>query len=73
VAVVVRRNSLARESMLDKPCMYDEAVGIVGGGIMGAGIAEVPARDGFDGRVREVDGAAAQTACWRATPRRSPS
>jgi 3-hydroxybutyryl-CoA dehydrogenase len=53
--------------------MYDEAVGIVGGGIMGAGIAEVPARDGFDGRVREVDGAAAQTACWRATPRRSPS
>ena len=32
-----------------------EAVGVVGGGIMGAGIAEVAARAGYDVLVREVD------------------
>ena len=35
-------------------------VGVVGGGIMGSGIAEVAARAGFDVLVREVDDAAAE-------------
>ena len=37
-------------------------VGVVGGGIMGSGIAEVSARAGFDVIVREVDDAAAERA-----------
>jgi 3-hydroxybutyryl-CoA dehydrogenase len=37
-------------------------VGVVGGGIMGSGIAEVAARAGFDVIVREVDDAAAERA-----------
>jgi 3-hydroxybutyryl-CoA dehydrogenase len=37
-------------------------VGVVGGGIMGSGIAEVSARSGFDVIVREVDDAAAERA-----------
>src|SRR3954454_15799528 len=37
-----------------------QAVGVVGGGIMGSGIAEVAARSGCDVLVREVDGAACQ-------------
>ena len=37
-----------------------ELVGVVGGGIMGAGIAEVAARAGCDVIVREVDGAASE-------------
>jgi len=44
-----------------------EAVGVVGGGIMGAGIAEVTARAGYDVRVREVDDAAVATAQARLT------
>lgn len=39
-----------------------ERVGIVGGGLMGAGIAEVCARAGCDVVVREIDDAAAQDA-----------
>jgi 3-hydroxybutyryl-CoA dehydrogenase len=39
-----------------------EAVGVVGGGIMGTGIAEVAARAGFDVVVREIDDAAASAA-----------
>jgi len=39
-----------------------EAVGVVGSGIMGSGIAEVAARRGCDVVVREVDGAAAESA-----------
>jgi len=39
-----------------------ERVGVVGGGIMGAGIAEVAARAGCDVLVREVDEAAADRA-----------
>jgi 3-hydroxybutyryl-CoA dehydrogenase len=35
-----------------------EAVGVVGGGIMGSGIAEVAARNGCDVVIREVDAAA---------------
>ena len=37
-----------------------EAVGVVGGGIMGSGIAEVAARSGCDVVVREVNAAAAE-------------
>jgi 3-hydroxybutyryl-CoA dehydrogenase len=37
-----------------------EAVGVVGGGIMGSGIAEVAARKGCDVVIREVDAAAAE-------------
>ena len=37
-------------------------VGVVGGGIMGSGIAEVSARAGFDVIVREIDDAAAERA-----------
>ena len=32
-------------------------VGVVGGGIMGSGIAEVSARAGYEALVREVDAA----------------
>jgi 3-hydroxybutyryl-CoA dehydrogenase len=39
-----------------------ERVGVVGGGIMGSGIAEVSARAGYDVLVREVDDAAAEAA-----------
>jgi 3-hydroxybutyryl-CoA dehydrogenase len=42
-------------------------VGVVGGGIMGSGIAEVSARAGHDVLVREVDDAAAETAQLRLT------
>jgi 3-hydroxybutyryl-CoA dehydrogenase len=42
-----------------------ERVGVVGGGIMGAGIAEVAARGGCDVVVREVDAAAAERAAER--------
>jgi 3-hydroxybutyryl-CoA dehydrogenase len=42
-------------------------VGVVGGGIMGAGIAEVCARAGYDVLVREVDDAAAESAQARLT------
>jgi len=42
-----------------------EAVGVVGGGIMGAGIAEVAARAGCDVVVREVDDAACEAARGR--------
>ena len=42
-----------------------EAVGVIGGGIMGSGIAEVAARSGCDVLVREVDAAA----CGRAQAR----
>lgn len=41
------------------------AVGVVGGGIMGAGIAEVAARAGYDVLVREVTDAAAESARYR--------
>src|SRR3954452_20739223 len=37
-------------------------VGVVGGGIMGSGIAEVSARAGYDVLVREVDDDAAEAA-----------
>jgi 3-hydroxybutyryl-CoA dehydrogenase len=39
-----------------------EAVGVVGGGIMGSGIAEVAARSGCDVVIREVDAAACAVA-----------
>jgi 3-hydroxybutyryl-CoA dehydrogenase len=42
-------------------------VGVVGGGIMGSGIAEVSARAGYDVLVREVDDAAAESAQARLT------
>jgi 3-hydroxybutyryl-CoA dehydrogenase len=42
-------------------------VGVVGGGIMGSGIAEVAARAGFDVLVREVDEMAAASARKRLT------
>jgi 3-hydroxybutyryl-CoA dehydrogenase len=41
------------------------AVGVVGGGIMGSGIAEVAARAGFDVVIREVDEVAAASARHR--------
>jgi 3-hydroxybutyryl-CoA dehydrogenase len=44
-----------------------ELVGIIGGGIMGAGIAEVTARSGCDVVLREVDMAAAEAAQRRLT------
>jgi 3-hydroxybutyryl-CoA dehydrogenase len=44
-----------------------ETVGVVGGGIMGAGIAEVAARAGYDVLVREVDDAAVTSAQGRLT------
>jgi 3-hydroxybutyryl-CoA dehydrogenase len=40
-------------------------VGVVGGGIMGSGIAEVSARAGYDVLVRELDDLSAQTAQTR--------
>jgi 3-hydroxybutyryl-CoA dehydrogenase len=40
-------------------------IGVVGGGIMGSGIAEVSARAGYDVLVREVDDAAAEAARLR--------
>jgi 3-hydroxybutyryl-CoA dehydrogenase len=42
-------------------------VGVVGGGIMGSGIAEVSARAGYDVLVREIDDAAAESARNRLT------
>lgn len=42
-----------------------EKVGVVGGGIMGSGIAEVAAKAGFDVLVREVDERAAEAAHTR--------
>ena len=39
-----------------------KAVGIVGGGIMGSGIAEVAARSGLDVVLREVNEAAVEGA-----------
>jgi 3-hydroxybutyryl-CoA dehydrogenase len=44
-----------------------ERVGVVGGGIMGSGIAEVSARAGHDVLVREVNDAAAESAQLRLT------
>ena len=43
------------------------SVGVVGGGIMGSGIAEVAARAGFDVLVREVDDVAKAAAKQRVT------
>ena len=43
------------------------SVGVVGGGIMGSGIAEVAARAGFDVLVREIDEAAMAAAQQRLT------
>ena len=45
-----------------------KAVGVVGGGIMGSGIAEVAARSGCDVVLREVNEAAVEGA--QRTPRR---
>jgi 3-hydroxybutyryl-CoA dehydrogenase len=42
-----------------------ERFGVVGGGIMGSGIAEVAARAGYDVVVREVDDAAVDAAQLR--------
>jgi 3-hydroxybutyryl-CoA dehydrogenase len=42
-------------------------VGVVGGGIMGSGIAEVSARAGYEVLVREVDDAAGESAHQRLT------
>ena len=44
-----------------------QRVGVVGGGLMGSGIAEVCARAGLDVMVREVDAAAAEGAQQRVT------
>jgi 3-hydroxybutyryl-CoA dehydrogenase len=44
-----------------------ERVGVVGGGLMGSGIAEVCARAGLDVIVREVDAGAAEAALARLT------
>ena len=44
-----------------------QRVGVVGGGLMGSGIAEVCARAGLDVMVREVDAAAAESARERVT------
>src|SRR3954467_8677594 len=54
------RRSIARRSMVKR-------IGVVGGGLMGAGIAEVAARAGFDVVVREVDDVAAESASRRLT------
>jgi 3-hydroxybutyryl-CoA dehydrogenase len=51
-------SAIARRNMTEK-------VGVVGGGIMGSGIAEVAARAGFDVLLREVDDAAAESAWLR--------
>src|SRR3954454_10135265 len=44
-----------------------ERVGVVGGGLMGSGIAEVCARAGLDVVVREIDAGAAEAALGRLT------
>ena len=45
--------------------MNIERVGVIGGGLMGSGIAEVAARSGFDVVVHEVDATAAEGALLR--------
>jgi 3-hydroxybutyryl-CoA dehydrogenase len=45
--------------------LHAGSVGVVGGGIMGSGIAEVTARAGFDVVVREVDEASSESARHR--------
>jgi len=47
--------------------LHTGSVGVVGGGIMGSGIAEVTARAGFDVVVREVDEASSEAARYRLT------
>jgi 3-hydroxybutyryl-CoA dehydrogenase len=51
-----------RPTMHRMHTLHSGAVGVVGGGIMGSGIAEVTARAGFDVLVREVDAAAVERA-----------
>jgi len=45
--------------------MTIDRVGVVGGGLMGAGIAEVCARAGLDVVVREIDAGAAEVGLRR--------
>ncbi len=45
--------------------MSPERVGVIGGGLMGSGIAEVFARAGYDVVVHEIDAAAAESAIAR--------
>jgi 3-hydroxybutyryl-CoA dehydrogenase len=45
--------------------MFMERIGVIGGGLMGSGIAEVCARAGSEVIVHEIDGAAAEAALGR--------
>ena len=47
--------------------MKIERVGVIGGGLMGSGIAEVAARHGYDVVVHEIDASAAEAALQRIT------
>jgi 3-hydroxybutyryl-CoA dehydrogenase len=52
--------SLSSEISQSRPISPISKVGVVGGGIMGSGIAEVAARSGCEVLIREIDAAACE-------------